>query len=140
MSSSFRSVAGQDGGVELAGGTISGRNGIDTGGVTMMPAGGEGSVSAAGGACGSVSARGHSADKRQPSATAATTVNSLFMHPISLRPVPLYSDVTGAGPGTPTPRCSTDTERCALPGTSGTSHPRDKDLWTARCAQATKTC
>ena len=96
MSSSFRSVAGQDGGGELAGGIISGGSGVETGGVTMMPAGGDGAVSAAGGACGSVSAQRRSAEKRQPSATAPTTVISLFIQPISLRPVPLYSDPADA--------------------------------------------
>jgi hypothetical protein len=117
MSSSFRSVAGQDGGGELAGGIISGGSGVEAGGVTMMPAGGEGAVSAAGGGCGSVSAQRRSAEKRQPSATAPTTVISLFIQPISLRPVPLYSDPGSRGSGTPVPRCSADTERCALLGT-----------------------
>jgi hypothetical protein len=100
MSSSFRSVAGQDGagraGGELAGGIISGRGGrIETGGVTMMP-GADWPVSAAGGASGSVSARRRPTEQRQHSTTAATTVNSLFIQPISLRPVFLYSDPTDA--------------------------------------------
>jgi len=80
----------------LAGGIISGGSGVETGGVTMMPAGGDGAVSAAGGACGSVSAQRRSAEKRQPSATAPTTVISLFIQPISLRPARLYSDPADA--------------------------------------------
>jgi hypothetical protein len=101
MSSSFRSVAGQDGagddggGEELEGGAISGRGRIENGGVTMMP-GADGAVSVAGVAPGSVSAQRRSTEKKQPSATAATTVNSLFIQPISLRAVSLYSDPTDA--------------------------------------------
>ena len=100
MSSSFRSVAGQDGagcdGGELAGGTISGGGGsIDTGGVTMMP-GADAPVSAAGGACGSVSAQRRPAKIRLPSTKAAATMKSVFIGPISLTPVPLYSDRTDA--------------------------------------------
>src|SRR5262245_50308264 len=54
ISSSLRSVAGQLAGGELAGGIISGRRGVETGGVTMMPAGGDGATSAAAGASVSV--------------------------------------------------------------------------------------
>jgi hypothetical protein len=79
----------------LEGGAISGRGRIENGGVTMMP-GADGAVSVAGVAPGSVSAQRRSTEKKQPSATAATTVNSLFIQPISLRAVSLYSDPTDA--------------------------------------------
>jgi hypothetical protein len=100
ISSSFRSVAGQEGGgrdgEELAGGIISGGGGRrDTGGVTMMP-GADRPVSAAGGACGSGSALRHSAQIRLPSAKAADTMKSVFIRPISLRRVSLYRDRTNA--------------------------------------------
>src|SRR5262249_10262944 len=55
----------------------------------------DGAVSVAGVAPGSVSAQRRSTEKKQPSATAAITVNSLFIQPISLRAVSLYSDPTG---------------------------------------------
>src|SRR5262245_40160209 len=74
----------------------------------MMPAGGDGATSAAAGASVSVSAH-RRAEKRQPSAKAATTVNSVFMEPISLRPVSLYRNPTGAAERTALPSCSADT-------------------------------
>jgi hypothetical protein len=126
-------VAGQDGGGELAGGIISGGSGVEAGGVTMMPAGGEGAVSAAGGGCGSVSAQRRSAEKRQPSATAPTTVISLFIQPISLRPVPLYSDPADAArePHTALLGRHRKDVLCLAHFHGG----REKDLWTAPKAQ-----
>jgi len=61
----------------------------------MMP-GADAPVSAAGGACGSVSAQRRPAKIRLPSTKAAATMKSVFIGPISLTPVPLYSDRTDA--------------------------------------------
>jgi hypothetical protein len=141
MSSSFRSVAGQDGagddggGEELEGGAISGRGRIENGGVTMMP-GADGAVSVAGVAPGSVSAQRRSTEKKQPSATAATTVNSLFIQSISLRAVSLYSDPTGAAWELPyrVARLTQKDVFCLAPLAPAVCGRREKDLWTARQA------
>jgi hypothetical protein len=95
----------------------------------MMP-GADDPVSAAGGACGSVSEQRRPAEKKHPSTTAATTVNSLFIQPISLRLVPLYSDPTDWARELPC-RVARPTQKdvpCLVPFRGRT----EKDLWTAR--------
>jgi hypothetical protein len=109
MSSRLRLVAGQVCGGELAGGWVSGRSGIEIGGVTMMPAGGDGAVSDAGGSCDSVSASRRPADMSAPSPSTTTAVSTAFMAALSLKPVSMYRDRTPRERRTLMRRCSTDT-------------------------------